>query len=54
MLCMVFLMLVYGLFNACILQIDMTALRQMGDKDLKELGIPMVIPFPWPSTIFKL
>lgn len=25
------------------LQIDMTALKQMGDKDLKELGIPMVI-----------
>lgn len=23
----------------------MTALRQMGDKDLKELGIPMVKPY---------
>ena len=25
-----------------ILQVDMSSLRQMGDKDLKELGIPMV------------
>jgi hypothetical protein len=24
-------------------QVDMTALRQMGENDLKELGIPMVI-----------
>ncbi|KAA0037471.1 ankyrin repeat and SAM domain-containing protein 6-like [Cucumis melo var. makuwa] len=28
-------------------EIDMAALRQMEDKDLKELGIPMVFPFPW-------
>lgn len=25
------------------LQVDMTALKQMGENDLKELGIPMVI-----------
>lgn len=27
------------------LQVDMTALKQMGENDLKELGIPMVIVF---------
>lgn len=42
------------LFVNNILQIDMTALRQMGDKDLKELGIPMVFPFPSPCTIAQL
>ncbi|XP_057948549.1 uncharacterized protein LOC131144144 isoform X2 [Malania oleifera] len=26
-------------------EVDMTALKQMGDNDLKELGIPMVYPF---------
>ena len=34
------------LFANYIWQIDMTALRQMEDKDLKELGIPMVFSFP--------
>jgi len=26
-------------------QVDMTALKQMGENDLKELGIPMVINY---------
>lgn len=29
-----------------VLQVDMYALRQMGDIDLKDLGIPMVITLP--------
>lgn len=29
------------------MQVDMTALKQMGENDLKELGIPMVTVFPF-------
>jgi hypothetical protein len=33
------------LYAGMSLQVDMTALKQMGENDLKELGIPMVIIF---------
>lgn len=35
-------------------QIDMTALKQMGENDLKELGIPMVFTFSPFSVLFLL
>lgn len=31
------------LYTDVFIQVDMTALKQMGENDLKELGIPMVI-----------
>ena len=34
-------------------QVDMTALKQMGDNDLKEMGIPMVYSFPNVSTVYE-
>lgn len=36
------------------LQVDMPALRQMGDGDLKELGIPMVTSLAPKVFIFVL
>ncbi|KAK2647543.1 hypothetical protein Ddye_015032 [Dipteronia dyeriana] len=35
-------------------EVDMTALKQMSDKDLKELGVPMVWSFDFLSTVVLL
>lgn len=33
--------------TASIMQVDMAALKQMGENDLKELGVPMVFFLPF-------